>query len=256
MKIMMWIGLLSIGNLAAQEDMLTSGIAAVHTGFDQWDENQMKQGQALIERALAVSPGDERAMYWLAFAEYRQAIRLLYAENPDEDRAEELIEHAIQCLEGLVAKSPTSDAYALLGSLTGMSILFNPISGMWRGPKSNGQLKRAQELDPTNPRAYYLHGIGTLNTPALFGGGAEKSIPSFLRAVELYEQERSKNIADPRTPHWGEGECLAFTGSTFAQLQNVEQARLYYEKALAVQPTNRLAQSGLKKINASEGAKQ
>ena len=56
------------------------------------------------------------------------------------------------------------------------------------------------ELNPNNPRLYYLQGMSLFNTPEQFGGGKDKAKPVFEKAVELYKAEQPK----PLYPHWGQ----------------------------------------------------
>ncbi len=249
MKNVLLMTLFLAGSLAAQNELLTGGIRLVHDGFDQGDESQMVQGKALLERALAVMPEDPDVLYWIAFADYRLSIKMIYwREGVDKAKAEKLIDNGIECLEKANAKKPSSEALALLGSLTGMSIQFSPISGMWKGPKSNGQFADAIKLNPENPRAYYLQGIGKVNTPEMFGGGAEKAIPSFVKAVELFEKEAANKSSAPENPTWGYSECLAFLGNAYLTIQDDVNAKKYFEQALVINPNARLAKTGLAKL--------
>jgi len=249
MKNLVFLTLLLAGSLLAQNELLTESIPLIHNGFEQWDESQMVQGKALLERALAVQADDPDVLYWIAFADYRLVIRTFYNNSQaDEDKAEKLIDHALNCLEKANEKRPSSEAYALMGSLTGMSIQFNPISGMWKGPKSNGQFADAIKLNPENPRAYYLQGIGKMNTPEMFGGGAVKAIPSFVKAVELFEKEATAASAPVTIPRWGYSECLAFLGNAYLATKDYDNAKRYFEQALAINPNARLAKNGLAKL--------
>jgi hypothetical protein len=68
------------------------------------------------------------------------------------------------------------------------------------GKEGNQYLQNAKQLDPNNPRLYYLEGAGTFGTPEQFGGGKTKAKPILQKAVELYRAEQPK----PLYPHWGQ----------------------------------------------------
>jgi hypothetical protein len=68
------------------------------------------------------------------------------------------------------------------------------------GKEGNQYLQKAKQLDPNNPRLYYLEGAGTFGTPEQFGGGKTKAKPILQKAVELYKAEQPK----PLYPHWGQ----------------------------------------------------
>ena len=71
---------------------------------------------------------------------------------------------------------------------------------MTYGQESGKALQEGLQLDPNNPRLYYLQGMGIFGTPPVFGGGKEKAKPIFEKALELYKAEKVK----PLYPHWGQ----------------------------------------------------
>jgi tetratricopeptide (TPR) repeat protein len=253
MKSMAFFCIIILGTVSAQDDLVSNGITLVHEGFDAWDESKMIEGKALLERALSLRTDDPDILYWLAFANYRLAIKAFYnKQEADEEKAEKLVDQGIEYLEKANDIRPTSESLALLGSLTGLSIQFNPISGMWKGPKSNGQYADAIKRNPENPRAYYLQGIGKMNTPEMFGGGADKAIPSFIKAIEWYEKESASAETSVVVPRWGYAECCAFLGNAYLKLKDYDNARQSFEKALAINPNARLAKNGLAKIESEQ----
>jgi hypothetical protein len=75
---------------------------------------------------------------------------------------------------------------------------------MTYGAKMGEALANAKKADPNNPRAYYLDGVGVLNTPTQFGGGAAKAKPILEKAVALYGTFKP---ATPMHPTWGQKEA-------------------------------------------------
>ena len=55
------------------------------------------------------------------------------------------------------------------------------------------------ELNPNNPRLYYLQGESLFGTPVQFGGGHDKAKPVFEKALDLFKAEQPK----PLYPNWG-----------------------------------------------------
>ena len=68
------------------------------------------------------------------------------------------------------------------------------------GQQAAGYLQKGMQLNPSNPRLYYLQGMSVFNTPEQFGGGKAKAKPVFQKAVDLYKAEQTK----PLHPHWGQ----------------------------------------------------
>ncbi len=68
------------------------------------------------------------------------------------------------------------------------------------GQQANSYLQKGMQLNPDNPRLYYLQGMSIFNTPEQFGGGKAKAKPIFQKSVDLYKTE----ITKPLYPHWGQ----------------------------------------------------
>jgi hypothetical protein len=68
------------------------------------------------------------------------------------------------------------------------------------GQEAGTALTKGIEIDPKNPRLYYLQGMSLFNTPEAFGGGKAKAKPVFEKAVSLFKSEEVK----PLYPKWGQ----------------------------------------------------
>lgn len=81
---------------------------------------------------------------------------------------------------------------------------------MARGPKYSAiateALLKAQQLDPTNPRAYLLIGQSKYNTPEQFGGDKKRACQFFDKASALF----NTSAASPITPHWGKSDVVRY----------------------------------------------
>lgn len=71
------------------------------------------------------------------------------------------------------------------------------------GQQASSALEKAKQLDPNNPRIYYLQGQSVFNTPPAFGGGKANAKPIFEKSVELFKKEQPK----PLYPHWGQDQA-------------------------------------------------
>ena len=68
------------------------------------------------------------------------------------------------------------------------------------GKTAGEALEKAMQLNPANPRLYYLQGMSLFSTPEQFGGGKDKAKPVFEKAVQLYKEEKPGQFY----PHWGQ----------------------------------------------------
>ena len=69
---------------------------------------------------------------------------------------------------------------------------------MTYGAQAGQALEKAIQLNPNNPRAYYLQAMGIYGTPEQFGGGKAPAKPLFQKAVDLGKAEQVQTLY----PHW------------------------------------------------------
>jgi hypothetical protein len=72
--------------------------------------------------------------------------------------------------------------------------------GMVYSEKAAASFGKAMNIDPSNPRIFYLTGMNVLYTPEFFGGGKAAACPYFLEAKEKFESFRPASDIDP---DWG-----------------------------------------------------
>ena len=72
--------------------------------------------------------------------------------------------------------------------------------GQLYSQKAAGSFGKAKNLNPDNPRIYFLTGQNVLYTPEMFGGGMEAACPYFLEGKEKYAAFKPET---PISPNWG-----------------------------------------------------
>ena len=98
--------------------------------------------------------------YTLAYINWR--ICQLLPENEKKERRQ-LLKQAQRELDSILEADPSdAEAHALRGSLIGERI-GGFLGGMFLGPKASKSLKRAFELDPTNPRVALQRGVSSVS---------------------------------------------------------------------------------------------
>ncbi len=71
--------------------------------------------------------------------------------------------------------------------------------------KADAEIKKAEEVNPGDPRAYFLYGMNIYYTPKIFGGGPEKALPLFEQAAVKFNDFVPKMAF---MPHWGKQQNL------------------------------------------------
>jgi hypothetical protein len=98
-------------------------------------------------------------------------------------------------------KQDNSEIYTLRGMICQMRLMVNPME-RWQkyGPLSSSFLRKAKELDPTNPRPDFLIGQSLLYTPVEFGGGKEVARPILQASLKKYDTFKPESSI---SPNWG-----------------------------------------------------
>jgi Flp pilus assembly protein TadD len=109
--------------------------------------------------------------------------------------------------EALIAKAeaiePENAEIFLLKSMNStLHMLVDPQS-RWQqyGAAVTEYREKAKQLDPNNPRVYYLEGQNIFGTPKEFGGGKDKAKPLFAKSLELFKTYKPAGVF---YPNWGQ----------------------------------------------------
>lgn len=203
---------------------------------------------SLLDAAIALSerpaPDDSiRSVltHYRGYALYRKGTLFLSLQRKREAKA--ALDSAESSLDRVNGVLDWPENAALLGAVIGLKIGLsgNPFTAIRNGPRSNRELDRAARMGPSNPRVFLLRGIGTLYKPRAFGGGPDKAASELEHAIELFRVDAP---GAPR-PSWGRDEAFVFLGIARARQGRTAEARIAYQRALEVDPGNRLVRDSL-----------
>ncbi len=148
------------------------------------------------------------------------------------DKASEVVKEADDLADQLLKSQPDwAIVKAIKGGLLGYKIALSPMKGMWLGSKSKKLLEKALKVDGQLPQAWYQRAMAYYQTPAAFGGDAEKAAEYFAKAVELFE--KNQGCLDH---NWEYLNALAWLGQAQAGTEQYASAEATYQKALAKEP--------------------
>lgn len=141
----------------------------------------------------------------------------------------ELGEKSIQILEKKGSYASTINAYksAFYGYRIGLNLLKAPFIG----PKSVECAKLSIRQDPNNPYGYIQYANSQFYMPSVFGGSKKIALDYYTKAENLMERNRQKVIGD-----WNYLSLLSMIAKTYTELKDINQAKLYYEKILKIEP--------------------
>jgi hypothetical protein len=144
--------------------------------------------------------GESEKNQWLPYYYAGLALSRIGWMDPNVDKDENALRINAFC-DKAAAIDNNAEVYILRNMAATQAMLVDPQT-RWQtfGAEASNALKKGQELDPGNPRIYYLQGMSLFNTPTAFGGGKDKAKPLFEKAIALYKTYNVK----PLYPNWGE----------------------------------------------------
>ncbi len=150
-----------------------------------------------FERIAMNEKGEWLPRYYAAFSLVMQAF-----SNTDKSNNDVILDKADKLLDEAIALSPKNDELFCLYSLSKSArISVSPMTrGMKYGPEASEFLKKAKEINPHNPRIYYLEGQSKYHTPAMFGGSKEKAKELYEKSLEEFKTFKPTNEL---MPNWG-----------------------------------------------------
>jgi len=156
-----------------------------------------------FERISRSEKGEWLPLYYAAYA----YIMISFQET-DNAKRDQYLDQAQKYLDLAMAIEPNeSELYMLQGFLYPSRINIDPMNrGMTYMAVMNKALDKALELNPNNPRVYYLRATMTHHTPEAYGGGALKALPLYEIAVEKFKTFKPKTTI---SPDWGKEACEA-----------------------------------------------
>ena len=150
-----------------------------------------------MERIAAAELNEWTPQYWSAYCLINETFNLKDAGEKDL-----LLEKAETFLKKAEALSPNNDEIEVLKAQYAMAKLsIDPMSRFQKyGADFQTALKRAEEINPENPRVSYVMGTNIFYTPEGFGGGQAKAKPYFEKALFKFTNFKS---ASAYSPNWG-----------------------------------------------------
>ena len=136
----------------------------------------------------------------LSFLEKDATKRDAYLDEADKERED---------MMGILGKE-NDETYVLSAMIANARMAVDPMN-RWQkyGQLFSQNLESAKDLNPDNPRMYYLQGIAKYYTPKAYGGGKKTSLPYFEKADALFAKESGGDITKP---YWGKDKNAYFLG--------------------------------------------
>ncbi|MBU0529529.1 tetratricopeptide repeat protein [bacterium] len=214
-------------------EYIIQGKEKIQSAVNDWDFKKILDARAYFERALAQGEMDWLIHYYVAYCDYRLT-SYMFSKNDmkgAKDYVNDGIKHLKTCID---TNQKFAEAYAMLSSFYGNKIAMLPWAGFYYGPKSGKLMQQATIMGEDNPRVQLQRGLSYYFTPERWGGSKQLAKENFQKATELF-QIKSDNLV---LPDWGHSETYGWLGSVEIDLGDMDAAKVYFEKALKIDPNN------------------
>lgn len=150
-----------------------------------------------FERISQIEKTEWLPLYYQSFAYI-----MVSFQEPENAKKDIYLDQAQKYLDQAMTIDPNeSELYLLQGFLYPSRITIDPMNrGVQYIGDMNQALDKALELNPDNPRVYYLRATMIFHTPEAYGGGADKALPLYQTAVDKFKIFKPKSEI---SPNWG-----------------------------------------------------
>jgi hypothetical protein len=191
----------SIASFAQSEKYtaaMKNNIAAIDTSFKN-PANLLSLANN-FERIATAEKSQWLAYYYAAFCQ----VNFGFMEQ-DKDKVDNIADKATDFINKADSLMPNNSEISCIKSMiASCHMMVNPMQ-RWQeyGAESNGNMEKAMQQDPTNPRPYYLKGQGLKFTPEQFGGGCKTAKPQLQTSLDKYAAFKP---ASELHPNWGKNQ--------------------------------------------------
>jgi hypothetical protein len=178
--------LLLVNHAHAQnfKELLLKTYLAFDTTQDQQQKVQYSNKFDLLAKKF---PDEWAAHYYNAFSK-----AVLSYNDKDEAKRDAWLDEAERERDEAVAllKKENDETYVLAAMIANARLAVKP-QARWQkfGKIFEEDLAKAKDINPDNPRIYYLQGMSKRFTPKMFGGGKKAALPYFEKAASLFAKE-------------------------------------------------------------------
>lgn len=147
------------------------------------------------------------------------------------DEASQYLDDAWELLEELEERNVSlSMTSAYRSAFYGFAIGLSSYKAPFFGPRSITSVKKALAIDSLNWFATMQYAHVLYYMPEIFGGSKTQALSLYVRSEQIYESN------DFIAGDWNYLNLLVTIGRVYDEMNNLAQARRYYEKAMFVEP--------------------
>ena len=155
-------------------------------------------------------------------------------------KAEKYIPRGEKLIRQVLSTCPkNATAYSFKGSFLGFKIGIDKYKAVFLSADSKNCINKALQLDPQNLQALIDKGNLLYYAPRIFGGNKREALNYFLKGEKLMESNKEVN------ENWVYLNLLTIIASVYEMTDNLDKAKLVYEKIMNNEPDIKWVRDGL-----------
>ena len=200
---------------------------SIYSAFINHDMNKWERVIRTIEAANSTATVDQK----LELINYYYGYIGYLVGKKQYVPAEKLIAKGEKLIAEVLHASPkNATAYSFKGSFLGFKIGIDKCKAIFLGSESKSCMNKALEIDPQNVQGLIDKGNMLYYSPRFFGGDKKEALTYFLKGARILE--KNKDIHE----NWVYLNLLSIIASAYEKTDNTADAKLTYEKILAIEP--------------------
>ena len=206
MKKMILMGAMALTVAGAKAQDFKVVMEKTFTAFDTTMNQEVRMEQSNKLSLIAKKFDNEwTAHYYAAYSkiflsyfEKDNAKKDAYLDEADKEKADAVT----------ILKKDNDETYVLSAMIASARMGVDPMN-RWQkyGKIFSDNLESAKEVNPDNPRMYYIQATNKFFTPKAYGGGKKAAQPYFEKAEALFAKEKGGDITKP---YWGKDKNAYF----------------------------------------------
>jgi hypothetical protein len=160
--------------------------------------------------------------------------RVIY--NRDSDLAYDYFDSSLDMFESAYKIENNPISLAMISATYGKKSALSPISAIFFGQKAKNRIYDAYNLDSLNPKILLVAATHLMHVPGIYGGDKNKARRMLEKCLK-YNNENKFLEKNSLELSWADNsEIYAYLAQLEILEENIESARNYMNKALAIKP--------------------
>lgn len=220
----------------------------LQSAMNTYDEKALLKVRGEFERILQLKKHDWIVNYYIAMTDYAMSYTAMSEGKQDKEKMKKYTESALGLIDkSILVRDDYADSWILKLALNFNRWIYEPDKMNDIVAQSDEAKKKAELLEPDNPRLHLINGMSNYYTPEAFGGGVEKAVNDFEKSLELF---RTRVEKEAYYPDWGKDMAYGYLALSYLKRDDegdADKTQKTYDKGIEEFPDSGFLSGFVKK---------